>query len=132
MQAKIDRKMLWQFFKFGLVGCSNSAVTLLVYYACIWILGTEFYLLGQTIGYIAAVINSFFWNSRYVFNDIQVNKIHVFVKMCLCNVVIYVMQMLFLYCFVDMMSVSEKIAPVIAILITLPVNFILNKVFAFK
>ena len=59
MQAKIDRKTLWQFFKFGLVGCSNSAVTLLVYYACIWILGTEFYLLGQTIGYIAAVINSF-------------------------------------------------------------------------
>ena len=42
------------------------------------------------------------------------------------------MQMLFLYCFVDMMSVSEKIAPAIAILITLPVNFILNKVFAFK
>lgn len=132
MWARIDRKTLWQFIKFGLVGCSNSAVTLIVYYICIWLLGAEFYLLGQTVGYMAGVINSFFWNSRYVFNDSQVNKTKAFMKMCLCNVVVYVMQMLLLYWFVDMMSISEKLAPVIAIIITLPVNFILNKTFAFR
>lgn len=132
MQVNMDRKTLWQFFKFGLVGCSNSAVTLIVYYICIWLLGAEFYLLGQTVGYIAAVINSFFWNSRYVFNDSQVNKTKAFVKMCLCNVVVYVMQMVLLYGLVDILSISEKLAPVMVIFITLPVNFILNKVFAFR
>lgn len=132
MHARIDRKTLWQFIKFGLVGCSNSAVTLIVYYICIWLLGADFYLVGQTVGYIAAVINSFFWNSRYVFNDSRVNKTNAFMKMCLCNVVVYAMQMVLLYWFVDMMSVSEKIAPVVVILVTLPVNFILNKVFAFR
>lgn len=132
MQVNMDRKTLCQFFKFGLVGCSNSAVTLIVYYICIWLLGAEFYLWGQTVGYIVAVINSFLWNSKFVFNDSQVNKAHAFIKMCLCNVIVYVMQMLLLYCFVDIISISEKIAPVIAILITLPVNFLLNKIFAFK
>ena len=132
MQVNINRKTLWQFLKFGLVGCSNSAVTLIVYYFCIWLFGAKFYLWGQTLGYIAGVINSFFWNSRYVFNDSNINKAQAFIKMCLCNVLVYGMQMILLYCFVDIMSASEKIAPVIVILITLPVNFTLNKVFAFR
>jgi len=133
MKLTDKRWKVWrQFIKFAFVGCSNSLVCLLVYYICIGLFGEEFYLWGQTIGYAAAVVNSFFWNSRYVFSDSKVNKLSAFIKMCLCNVVVYIMQMLLLYGFVDMLGISEKIAPVMVIILTLPVNFILNKVFAFR
>ena len=132
MHIKINDKTLLQFLKFALVGCSNSIVTLVGYYICIGLFGKEFYLLGQTTGYVAAVINSFFWNSRYVFRSVQISKARAFLKICFCNVVIYAMQVLLLYCFVDILNVSERISPILAILITLPINFTLNKIFVFK
>ena len=52
--------------------------------------------------------------------------------MCVCNVAVYMLQMGALYLLVDIMAVSEWSAPVLAILIALPVNFLLNKLIAFR
>lgn len=56
----------------------------------------------------------------------------VFVRMCMCYGVTYVMQIEIVYVGVETLHVSEMMVPVIAILITTPVNFVLNKRFAFK
>ena len=95
-------------------------------------LGEKQYLLGQTLGYIAAIFNSFFWNNKYVFSDHKGNKKAAFGQMCACNVIVYVLQMGVLYLLVDIMIVSEWIAPVLTIVIALPVNFLLNKFIAFR
>lgn len=121
-----------QFIKFALVGCSNSLVCLVVCYVVLLGLGEKQYLLGQTLGYIAAIFNSFFWNNKYVFSDHKGNKKAAFGKMCACNVIVYVLQMGVLYLLVDIMIVSEWIAPVLTIVIALPVNFLLNKFIAFR
>ena len=71
-----------QFIKFALVGCSNSLVCLVVCYVVLLGLGEKQYLLGQTLGYIAAIFNSFFWNNKYVFSDHKGNKKAAFGKMC--------------------------------------------------
>jgi len=58
---------LWrQFLKFGAVGVSNTAVSLGVYYFCIWF-GVH-YLVANTFAWLISVLNSFFWNYRYVFS----------------------------------------------------------------
>ena len=121
-----------QFIKFALVGCSNSLICIVVCYLIIWIGGKAYYLLGQTFGYIVAVLNSFYWNSRRVFSDYHGNPKVAFVKMCLCNVVIYVLQIAISFLSVNLLEVSEWIAPILAVLIALPVNFTLNKLFAFR
>ena len=48
-----------QFIKFGLVGISNTAISLAVYYIFLWI-NHSLYLVGSIVGFIVSVANSFF------------------------------------------------------------------------
>lgn len=127
-----DTWFVWeQFIKFALVGCSNAVVTLIVYNIMVLLFGAGIYLYAQTIGYIAGIVNSFFWNSRFVFNSGEQKSANAFVKMCLCYGITYFLQMGLLYVFVERCGLSAFLSPVLAILITTPVNFILNKIWAF-
>lgn len=121
-----------QFIKFLLVGCSNTVVVLMVYYIVVWISGKEYYLLGQTVGYGVGILNSFFWNSKFVFSRSKETLVKAFIKMCACYGVTYVIQMALLYAFVEWFFLSEILAPIVAIAITTPINFMLNKILAFK
>ena len=58
---------LWQFVKFGIVGVSNTAISLCVYEICIH-LGLH-YVLSNGIGLVVSVINAYYWNNRCVFGD---------------------------------------------------------------
>ena len=63
---RIDRHTALQFFKFLIVGCINTGLSL----AVIYILQNGFdvkYTKANLIGYILGVINSFFWNKLWVF-----------------------------------------------------------------
>ena len=82
-----------QFIKFVLVGCSNAVVTLLVYDAMVIAFGEEIYLIGQSAGYVAGILNSYFWNSRFVFAAKETKQSQSFVKMCTCYGMTYFLQM---------------------------------------
>lgn len=121
-----------QFIKFACVGCSNAIILLVVYYIAIFILGESAYLLGQTLGYTAGILNSYFWNSRMVFySGTAIKPRGAFIRMCICYGVTYIVQTGILYTGVELLHISEMIVPVIAILITTPVNFLSNRSFAF-
>ena len=60
---------LWQFVKFGIVGLSNTLISLAVYEACL-ALGVH-YLLADPIGLVVSVVNAYYWNNRCVFGDGQ-------------------------------------------------------------
>lgn len=60
-------KFVWQFVKFGLVGVSNTLISLAVYYAVVLLLGVEHYILANTLGFVISVINAYIWNSKFVF-----------------------------------------------------------------
>lgn len=124
--------VLEQFIKFLLVGCSNTVVVLVVYYIVVWLGGAQYYLLGQTLGYGVGILNSFFWNSKFVFSKSKESQGRAFLKMCACYGITYVIQMGLLYAFVEWLALSEWLAPIIAIIITTPINFVLNKLLAFK
>lgn len=64
-----------QLIKYGIVGVSNSLITLIVIFLCNEILGLKL-MLSDTLGYIAGVINSFIWNKEWVFktHDTKVLK----------------------------------------------------------
>ena len=95
-----------QFIKFVLVGCSNAVVTLLVYDAMVIAFGEEIYLIGQTVGYVAGIVNSYFWNSRFVFKNENQKQAESFAKMCVCYGMTYFLQMGLLYVFVEFCSFS--------------------------
>ena len=60
------KTLLWQLFKFGLVGLSNTLVAWICYYFILWI-DEDLYILGTILGGIVSIANAFFWNDRFVF-----------------------------------------------------------------
>ena len=57
-----------QLIKYGIVGVSNSLITLIVIWLCNEVLDMKL-MLADTIGYIAGLINSFIWNKQWVFKS---------------------------------------------------------------
>ena len=54
-----------QFVKFAFVGVSNFLISYIVY-AVFLAIGCH-WLIGSIVGFVVSVLNSFFWNDRYVF-----------------------------------------------------------------
>lgn len=57
-----------QIIKYGIVGISNSLLTLIVIFICNDILHLKL-MLADVLGYIAGLINSFVWNKKWVFKS---------------------------------------------------------------
>ena len=130
---------LAQFIKFGLIGVTNTLLSYGIYMLVIWILtpyNISFdYLIGSVLGFIISVLWSFFWNNKLVFNkDAEKRSIW---KSLLKTYLSYaatgiVLTNVLLYIFVDLMGISKAVAPFIGLLITVPLNFVLNKYWAFR
>ena len=125
--------MAIQFIKFGLVGVTNSIVMLAVYYIVIWI-NYDLYLIGNFLGYMLGILNSYILNSKFVFNNQKGNASNKssLLKVYISYGITLALQTILLYVMVNMLSISESIAPIINIVITTPINFIFNKFWAFN
>ena len=136
-----DSMIEWlaQFIKFGLVGVSNTLLSYLIYIFVIWILkpyNVYFdYILGSVLGFILSVLWSFFWNSKLVFNEgsekrnILKSLLKTYLSYAATGIVL---ANILLYVFVEIFGISKEIAPLLNLLITVPLNFILNKYWAFR
>ena len=125
---------LIQFIKFGIVGISNTLISYCTYAVLVW-LGVNF-LLSNLIGFVVSVLNSFYWNSRYVF-DLNNADTKQKLKALIKTFISYagtglVLSSAMLTLWIDIVQLSKYIAPIINLIITVPVNFVVNKVWAFK
>ncbi len=64
----LNGPMLVQFVKFGIVGVSNTLLTLIVYTVLLKVFGV-WYLGASGIGFIVGAINGFLLNRRWTFRD---------------------------------------------------------------
>ncbi len=119
-----------QFVKFCLVGVSNTAISLVVYYIFV-LISKDMYIVGNAVGFVVSVLNSYFWNSRFVFKkkDEQAKTI---LKTFLAYGTNLIIGTLLLYLFVDVWGISEFVAPLLNLIITIPLNFLLNKFWVMK
>ena len=140
-----DRLLLLvqQFVKFGIVGVINNAISLAVYYLVVHF-NSELYLAGNALGFLVSTLNAYLLNSRFVFQDkdkdkdkgrnkdkkafsiVQLWKTYAMYTFSLC------ISMALLYVLVQWLSVSEKIAPIYSLMITVPLNFTLNRFWVYK
>lgn len=63
-----NRKKIWQFVRYCMVGVLNTLVTLGVIYLCKSLMGWNLYV-SNALGYICGVANSFFCNKQWVFRS---------------------------------------------------------------
>ena len=60
------KKTFVQLLKYGVIGVSNTLITLVVFYVINTLMGLD-YAVANTVGYILGLINSFVWNRTLVF-----------------------------------------------------------------
>lgn len=128
-----------QFMKFGIVGVSNTLLSYAIYVFFLYLLerakieGEITYLCSNVIAFVVSVAWSYYWNNRFVFTN---DKNTSWVKVLLKTYVAYSFTGLFLssallIVWIQYLGISEYIAPIINLFFTVPINFIINKFWAF-
>lgn len=125
-----QKKSFMQFVKFCLVGLSNTAISLIVYYVFVFI-NKDLYMIGNAVGFVVSVLNSYFWNSKFVFKKDN-ERIKTIIKTFLAYGTNLIIGSLLLFVFVEVCNMSEFVAPLLNLVITIPLNYVLNKFWVMK
>lgn len=135
---------LLQFVKFGLVGVWNTVFSYAINVSCLLIFqkldilsikNRDMYV-ANTIAFILSVLVSFLLNSRFVFT-LEEGQSRNFWKALFKSYLSYgftgiILNNVLAYVWVDLLGISKFIAPLISLIIAIPINFFMNKLWAFK
>ncbi len=125
------KELFIQFIKFGIVGFSNTFISLAVYYILVF-LGVH-YLLANACGFVISVVNAFYWNNKYVFTDkTETSTVKAFFKVFASYGGSFCLSTILIFLLVDLLGVSEWLAPLLRLVVTVPINFLMNKLWAFR
>lgn len=133
------KEQIYQLVKFCIVGIGNTLVSICVTYTAIFILKRFFNAysilslnLCTTLGYILGVLNSFFWNKKYVFKNSHEEVRKTLAKTFVCYGITYIISLLIMNFFVEFCGLPKVIAPILRLIVTIPINFIANKFWAYR
>lgn len=126
-----------QFIKFAFVGVMNTLIDLLVQYA--FMLAFEFsweHYPAAVLGFVISVTNAYYWSSRYVFADgrkkTKGEKWREYLKTVASYAGTFLLSLVLTWLFVDIMDINKFVAPVLRLLITVPLNYVINKFWTFR
>ena len=129
-----------QFIKFGLVGVSNNIIFFIVYLATVFLLkrfNYEYdYIVGNILGFFRSVFWSYLLNNKFVFS-LKKGETRSFKKTLFKTYISYgftgiILNNILSYLFISICSISKYLVPLINLIITIPINFIINKFWAYK
>jgi len=131
-----------QFIKFGIVGVSNTLISYVIYLLCIILLGklglfqNVDYYIGNVVSFLLSVLWSFYWNNKYVFT-VKEGESRNMLKALMKTYLSYaftglILSNVFAYIWIDLLGINKMIAPLCTLVISVPVNFLMNKLWAFK
>ena len=135
------RKNLVQFFKFGIVGASNTLVSYLLNLFCLVVLDkydvAYDYVIANTVAFVLSVLWSFYWNERFVFTkqneDYKSNKFVRLLKMYLSyGFTGIILNNVLSFVWISVLGISKVIAPLINSAIGVPINYVINKKWTFE
>lgn len=128
-------KLINQFIKFGLVGAVNTILSYAITNIGFYVLGMHEQL-SNLIAFVITVFISFLLNRKFVFNEQEANETS-WIKQLIKVYASYSITGLFLtalllYFEETILGVPHYIATLMNLIVTIPLNFILNKLWAFK
>lgn len=146
-----------QFIKFGVVGISNTAISygieMLMFYVVfvktefLWICSvlssiginttgeTVKIVITTAVAFVISVTNSYYWNNRYVFKSGNSSfKAHLksYIKTFLCYAVTGLVLSPIIKVLLNNIGVDYWLATLSTLVATIPLNFLMNKFWAFK
>ena len=131
---------LIQFVKFGIVGISNTIISYVLNILVLFLmrpleLSWDF-IIGNVVAFVLSVLWSFYWNNRFVFSlrDGEQRKLG---KALLKTYISYgftgiILSNFLSWIWISILDISKYVAPLINLVVSVPLNFIINKFWAFK
>lgn len=121
---------IFRFIKFGLVGVLNTLINWILF-----ILLNSFgiyYIISNVIAYSISTLNSYLWNSKWVFKYSGDNVKETSLKFIVLNVIGLTLNTIILYLLVDIVGLNKLIALVITTGVVMILNYFINKFWVFK
>ena len=119
-----------QFLKFSFVGVLNTLITLLTIWVCVNIFSTSHYV-ANVVGYIIGVMNSYFLNKFWTFNNISKFGV-TFAKFVGVFGISYLIQFGVLAFLLHYTHFEPFVCQLFSMAVYTIINFILNKTITFK
>lgn len=122
-----------QFIKFGTIGAFNTILTYVLYF--IFVKGGMHYLYANALTWFITVFISYVLNNIFTFggNDKLVWSLSALIKVYISySITGLFLNSLLLALWIDIFGISNVIAPIINLVFTIPINFLLNKLWAYK
>lgn len=128
-----------QFIKFGIVGLSNTVIGYGIYVVSLYIFrkfslfaNTDIYV-AQFVMFVLSVLWSFYWNKKRVFVKSKENIFKSLVKTYITyGFTTFLLSEVLLVLWVRVFNINEYIAPIFSLVITVPLNFIIQKFWVFR
>ena len=131
-----EQWLVWlQFTGFAIVGVSNFLVSYGTY--ALFLCFQTNYHVANIMAFVISVLNAYIWNSRFVFKQDKDGEQRVWWKTLLKTYLSYAFSGLFLtelllYVEITVFGLPKLLGPVINLVITTPINFLMNKFWAFR
>jgi putative flippase GtrA len=128
----MEKKVIIQFFKFAVVGGINTLINMGVLF-----IFTEYfkiyYLISAIFAFMVAVTNSFILNKIWTFKeDIKERVAKKYSKFFIISIIALLVNLFFLFLLTDVFKLYYLISQIIAICLSLWINFFGNKLWTFK
>lgn len=127
-------KNMRQFYKYSIVGLSNTLIDFLIYVVLTRTVAffATYFLLANVLSFGIAVTNSYIWNRRWTFRSTDAKRFQQYMKFFIVNIGGLLLNTGLLSLLVYKFGVYDIMGKVIAIVISLAWNFLLNRIWVFK
>ena len=126
-----NMKTIQQAIKYGIVGVSNTLITMLVIWLMMKLLSCPEGISNLT-GYIAGLLNSFIWNKQWTFKESAAGWFRSAWRFLVAFVICYVLQYGLILLLNAKLTIDHYYNHLIAMLFYTVLNFLINKFFTFK
>ena len=126
----IKNNDLIKLIRFSIVGVGNTLVNWSIF-IILNVFGV-YYIISNIIAYTMATVNSYIWNSLWVFKYGQGLNINTSVKFFILNLVGLTVNTTIMYILVDILNFNKFIALVLASVVVVIMNYTINKLWVFK
>lgn len=123
------KNLIISFIKFCCVGVINTLTSLIAYYILVHF--SIDYIIANTVGFIVGTFTGFTLNKLFVFKN-KGKTYSSLIKFYVTYITSYLFSTVLLILWIDVLNISDLIAPLINLCFTIPFNFIMSKIWVFK
>ena len=140
---RMNKKVLSLFiqvFRFGLIGVVNTLVSTVLTYTFLFLFKKFLFFSGNFdtqifvssfLGFSLSFFNAYFWNKKFIFGSTK-DGTKSFFKSYFCYFLSWSISYLSTYILTNVLFFQKIYIPILSLFVTVPLNFLANKFWAFK